>query len=94
MGWFRVYFDVGWSSVVVRAESREEAVKEVWKALEEWSRGAIEGLRLGSYMVCEERTLNLNDPSQRSFKLLALVYAPESQRSRQAETSQYQSRSS
>ena len=85
MRWFRVHFDVGWSSVIVRAESREEAVKEIWKALEVWSRGAAEGLRFGRYTVAEEPPLNLQDTDQEGVRLLALVSAPESQRDRRGQ---------
>ncbi len=85
MGWFRLHFDIGRSSVVVHAERREEAVEEVWRALEDWSRGAVEGLRLGSYVVSEETSLNLEDAPKPGFKLVALVCAPGSDRCRQPE---------
>ncbi len=61
MGFFRVYFDIGWSSAVVRAESREEAIEKVWNALGELRHRAVEELSLGSYMVSREHTLNLEE---------------------------------
>jgi hypothetical protein len=80
MGWFRISTNFG-SSVVVRAGNREEAIKQVWNALEELSRGAVEGLRLGSYVVSEEPGPSL-DGIPLANDLCALVYAPARQRAR------------
>ena len=79
MGWFRVYSNVG-GSLVVRAESREEAIKQVWVTLEELTRGAVEGLRRGSYIVAEERIVGLERTHHPGFELHALVYVRASQR--------------
>lgn len=73
MGWYRVSSKFG-SSVVVRAESREEAVRAVWNVLEELSRGAVEGLRRGSFVVSEV-AVPIPDDGLQGLELRALVYA-------------------
>lgn len=59
MARYRVYFNVGWCSLDVQAEDRKEAITKVWQDLDELSHGAVEGLRLGSYTVSEEHTVDL-----------------------------------
>ncbi len=59
MGWFRVHFNVGWCSLDVQAANRREALTKVREALDELRHGAVEGLRLGSYMISEEHTVHL-----------------------------------
>ncbi len=78
MGWYRVSSNFG-SSVVVRAENREEAIKQVWNALEELSRGAVEGLRRGSFVVSEV-ALAVPEEACHGLELCALVYAAPSRR--------------
>ncbi len=73
MGWYRVSSKFG-SSVVVRAESREEAVRAVWNALEELSRGAVEGMRRGSFVVSEV-AMAIPEETCHGLELCALVYA-------------------
>ena len=77
MGLFRVFFDIGWSSVVVRAENRAEAIEKVWSALGELRHGAVDGLRLGSYMVSAEHTLNLEDTNPQETSMQGFVPPPQ-----------------
>ncbi len=74
MGWYRVSCKVG-GSIIVRAESREDAVRQIWNALEELSRGAVEALRIGSYAVSEEPAIEVQGASC-GGELRALVYTP------------------
>ncbi len=62
MGWFRVYFNVGWCSMDVQAKEREEAITKVWETLNDLRHGAVEGFRLGSYTVSAQHTLDLGRP--------------------------------
>ncbi len=64
MALFRVFFDIGWSSAVVRAENREAAIEKVWNALSELRHRAVEELSLGSYMVSGEHTVELDESNQ------------------------------
>ncbi len=73
MGMFRVCFDIGWSSVVIHARSREEAVEKVWEALGELGHGAVEGLRLGSYMVSVEHAVELDETTPQGASLQEFV---------------------
>ncbi len=66
MGWFRVYFHVGWCSLDVRAEDRVEANRKVWEALDKFSHGAVEGLHLGGYMVSTQHIRALGEADQHS----------------------------
>ncbi len=58
MGWFRVYFNVGWCSMDVQAEEREEAITKVWETLNDLRHGAVEGFRLGRLIALRIHTLS------------------------------------
>ncbi len=72
---FRVYFHLGWCSADVRAEDSAAAARQVWKALDELSHGAMKGLRLGSFTVSDQHTRTLGGSDHCGFEFQPLADA-------------------